>query len=153
MIPYWSRSTVAFHQKDYAWLIKSIKNTFALFLFFIIGYFILFFSFDFLVKIWLKRDFPFEKGLIITMCVFYILHSLMSLTTSFINGSGLINTQLVVYLIIGLANIPLSIFMGYYLGMGVTGIRLATTILILFANVAFCFNLFYILHSLKKQIS
>ena len=69
------------------------------------------------------------------MAFFYSIYTLMGVECQFINGTGLITTQLIIYIIIGILNIPLSIIMGVYLGMGCFGIRLATTVLVLIAVI------------------
>ena len=52
-----------------------------------------------------------------------------------------LNCQLVLMTFMGAANIPLSIFLAKNCGLGVVGIRLATTILMAIAAIVFPINL------------
>jgi len=149
LVPYWSRTTVAFAQNDYTWVKNSIKKVSALYALFILGYIVLVFIFKPLVAMWLGRELSYQDGLLPTMCVFYILYSALAVECQFINGSGKINVQLIMYCLISIANIPLSIYMGVTCGMGVVGIRLATTILVLIEVLVLGFNLLSIVKKLK----
>lgn len=151
MVPYWSRSTVAFAQLDYFWIRSSIKKTFSIFSLFFVGYLLLMLLFKPLTFLWLHRELECESGIVPVMCVFFILHSFIGWETSFINGSGKINTQLITYAVIGIANIPLSIFLGVKMNMGTVGIRLATTLLLIIAVIVFGFDLIRIVSEVKKE--
>lgn len=145
LIPYWSRSTIAFENKDTKWLLSSIKKTsFICFLFIVLNVFILGFT-RIIFAIWIGKDFPINISLNIIMCVFYSLLSIIAVETQFINGSGKINMQLTVYAIIGFLNIPLSIILGVFCDFGVVGVRAATTILITFASMLFALNLYQLI--------
>ena len=84
------------------------------------------------------------------MCLFYCLFSILCVECQFINGSGKINVQLISYIIIGIANIPFSIFLGVNCNMGVVGVRLATTILVLIEVVVLFINLLFIISKKSK---
>ena len=151
MVPYWSRSAVAFAKHDYIWVRNSIKKTSIFLSLFIFGYFGLALLFKPLTNLWLHRELEYQSGIVPIMCIFYILHSISGLETSFINGSGKINTQLLVFGIIGTLNIPLSIYMGVNLNMGTVGIRLATTILMAIAVIVLGIDLYRIVNKLKHD--
>ncbi|MFR1517247.1 MAG: lipopolysaccharide biosynthesis protein [Clostridia bacterium] len=151
LVPYWSRTTVALARREISWVKKSIKKVSLLCCLFVIGYFILFLFFKPLVQIWLQKNLLYPKGLILVMFIFYTLYSVLAVECQFINGSGKINIQLIIYLIIGIANIPLSIYLGVYKNLGVVGIRLATTILVLAADIVLGLNLKNIIKRLEKE--
>lgn len=134
-VPYWSRTTVAYNQGDLRWIKKSIKKVLAVGMGFIACYFIMAVLFEPVINIWLKRNLDNQSGLVFLMAFFYSIYTLMGVECQFINGTGLITTQLIIYIIIGILNIPLSIIMGVYLGMGCFGIRLATTVLVVIAVI------------------
>ena len=151
LVPYWSRSAVAFSQNDYEWVKDSIKKVSVICALFICGYFALLIIFKPLVALWMRRELTFQPGLILVMCIFYSIYSILGVECQFINGSGKINTQLIIYAIIGIANIPFSILLGVQFGMGPVGIRLATTILISIEVIILAFDLLRIVNKLKQD--
>ena len=151
MVPFWSRATVAFKNHDIPWLKSSIRKTGLMCAVFIAGYILLAVLFKPIVSVWLGKDLNYEPGLILVMCAFFCLFSLLCVECQFINGSGKINVQLISYVVIGIANIPLSIFMGVHMNMGTVGVRLATTILIFFEVIILGFNLLSIIIKSKKE--
>ena len=83
------------------------------------------------------------------MCVFYTLYSFLAIACQSINGTGLIHIQLILYIILGLMNIPLSLYLGVYCDMGVFGIRFATTILVFIEVIVLGFNLKEIINKIE----
>ena len=140
-VPYWSRTTVAYNQGDSLWIKKSIKKMLGVGLGFIVCYFVMAVVFEPVINIWLNRNLDNQTGLVFLMAFFYSIYTLLGVECQFINGTGLITTQLIIYIIIGILNVPLSIIMGVYLGMGCFGIRLATTVLVMAAVIVLGFDL------------
>lgn len=141
IVPYWSKTTVAVSKKNISWIKCSIKKVT-----FVAGIFICFYIFMGIIfspvmKIWLHKELLFQSGLVSIMVLFYSLYTLLGVECQFINGIGKIETQLVIYIIIGTINVPLSIFLGVYVGLGCVGIRLATTILVAIAVMVLAVNL------------
>jgi O-antigen/teichoic acid export membrane protein len=151
LVPYWSRTTQAMSHNDVGWIKNSIKKTSALCALFTIGYFLVFLIFKPVVTIWLQKELQYPDGLTLIMFVFYSLYSILAVECQFINGTGKINTQLAMYIFIGIANIPLSIFLAVYADMGIFGIRLATTILVFIAIIILGVNLIHIIKDLEKK--
>ena len=104
------------------------------------------------VALWLGRELDYQPGLIEVMCLYYILFSIVALNTHIINGTGKINFQVVLMSFLGVINIPLSVFFAKEIGLGVVGVRLATTILIGIAAVSFSINLNYILKKIERNV-
>lgn len=150
MVPYWSRSTVAFKNSEIVWLKDSIKKTFGVAGIFIIGYIFISLFFQPICSIWLRKELSFQTGLIPVMCIFYSLFSILCVECQFINGSGKINVQMISYIIIGVLNIPFSIILGVGFNMGVVGIRLATTFLVFIEVIVLAFNLLSIFRQQAK---
>lgn len=148
LVPYWSKTTEALIRRDYKWIKISIKRLKYICVLFCIGYSLIAVLFKSITYIWLGRNLNYSSGLIIVMCVYYCLYSVVSINIQFINGSGKINFQLILLTIMGVINVPFSIFLASTLGLGVVGIRLATTILMAVAAIAFPINLKYII---KKE--
>lgn len=130
-VPYWSKTTEALAIGDTKWVRDTIRKIRYVFLMFVAAYIILAIGFKPLARLWMGRDLAYQPGLILVMCTYYILYSFVTITTPFINGSGKINGQLVLSVFMGIANVPLSIFLSVNCGMGVVGVRLATTVLML----------------------
>ena len=151
MVPFWSRSSVAFKNCDLQWIKSSVRKTCYMCGLFIAGFILLAVLFKPIVSVWLGKDLEYEPWLIPVMCTFYCLFSLLCVECQFINGSGNINVQLISYLVIGIANIPLSIFMGVNMNMGAVGVRLATTILIFFEVIILGFNLCSIIKKANRR--
>lgn len=151
LVPYWSRSAVAFAEKDYRWVKNAIHKVLLFFLLFFAGYILLAVIFDPLVSAWLGRKLQYQPSLVPVMCIFYSLYSLSEFITSFTNGSGKVNVQLVVFAIAGILNIPFSIYLGVTKQLGTVGIRLATTILMFFSVIVLAIDLYNIVRTLRKE--
>ena len=85
------------------------------------------------------------------MFVFYSIYSILAVECQFINGSGLINTQMIAYCITGTMNIPFSIFLGVNCGMGPFGVRVASTILLTLEVIVLTINLHKILLKVRQE--
>lgn len=151
IVPYWSRTTVAYNQGDVEWIKKSIRKVFLVGMAFIAGYFIMIFAFTPMIHLWLQRDLNNPNGLVILMAIFYSLYTLLGAECQFINGMGFINVQLITYIAIGVMNIPLSIFLGVHLNMGSFGVRLATTVLVALAVIILAINLRKTVSKVEKK--
>ncbi|WP_288951938.1 hypothetical protein [uncultured Catenibacterium sp.] len=152
LVPYWSRSTVAYLYNDYDWFIQSLRKVCKVGIMFLLGYTVLRISFIPLVTLWLGYTPSFENGIPTIMYVFYIIYSILGIECQFINGSGQINTQLVMYCIAGVANIPFSIFLGVTCKMGTCGIRLASLILISIQVIVLGINMYKLIMEIKEKV-
>lgn len=151
-IPYWSKTTIAFAENDYKWVGNAIKGLYRICFIFVLMYIIAAIVFKPVVALWLGRELDYQPGLIEVMCLYYILFSIVALNTHIINGTGKINFQVVLMSFLGVINIPLSVFFAKEIGLGVVGVRLATTILIGIAAVSFSINLNYILKKIERNV-
>lgn len=151
LVPYWSRSTVAFEKKDVNWIKKSLKNAMCVCGVFIFGYILLAVIFKPLVNIWMHKSLDISTNLIVVMTIYYSIYSILGVECQFINGSGKINIQLIVYIFAGILNIPLSIFIGVKCGVGPAGIRIATAILVFIMVLLLGFNLKKIIRITEKS--
>lgn len=151
LVPFWSGSTVAFEKKDVKWIKTSLRNASVMCGLFVAGYLILAFVFRPLVNLWMGKQLGIDTSLILVMAIYYSLYSILGVECQFINGSGKINLQLVLYVFAGVMNIPLSIFIGVYCQLGPMGIRLATGILVLIMVILLGFNLRNIITNTEKN--
>lgn len=150
MVPYWSGTTEALTTNNNNWIRKSLWKSIQVLGVFMLGYIILAFAFDDLVYIWLGEKLIYQTTLVPLMCLFYILYSVLNVESQFINGTGYIDLQMILYIVLGIANVPFSIFLGVHYGLGPVGIRLATTILVCIADVVLAFNLKIILRKVLR---
>lgn len=151
IVPYWSKTTDALAQGDIVWIKQSIKRLNVIGIVFCVGYVVLAIAFKPIAAIWLHKSLEYPDGLVIVMCIYYCLYSIVSVNTQFINGIGKINGQLVIMVLMGALNIPLSIFLAKTMGLGVVGVRLATTVLMAIATVYFPIDLYRIIKSIDKE--
>lgn len=149
LVPFWSQSTVAFAKRDINWICLSLKNASLMCGLFIIGYFVLALLFKPLISLWVGKELIISNGLILVMALYYSLYSILGVECQFINGSGKINLQLLLYVIAGIMNVPISILIGVYFGLGPLGIRLATGILVLIMVILLGINLKRIIRNMK----
>ena len=151
-IPYWSECTAAIERGNINYVSESAKRLMKICALFVLLYIFFAFFFRPIAYLWLHKELIYQNGLIEVMCLYYCLFSVVQVYTTLINGTGKINFQLILMIISGALNIPLSVFMARDLDMGVLGVRLATTILIAIQAVAYPINLKYELNKLKANL-
>ena len=150
-VPYWSKTTQAVAQNNIAWIKSNIKHLNYIGALFVAGFILLALLFKPITNIWLRKELDYPSGLVLVMCVYYCLYTIMTVKVKIINGTGMIDFQMIFMVIIGVLNIPFSIFLAKNCGLGVVGIRLATTILMLAAAIAFPLDLRRIIKILEKK--
>ncbi len=129
LISLWSAVTYVAEKDNYAWIKREIKNLTYIWSLFICGVVVVSFMFNWIVKIWLGENaFVYEPSLIIVFAIFTILNAFGAIYVNVANGLGVIKLQMICSIIGAVLNIPLSIFLADTLGMGLTGIRLATIV-------------------------
>lgn len=150
-VPYWSKTTQAYERGDIRWLRKSMKqlNLFAGMS--IVGFIVLAVVFRPIAYIWLGRSLDYPDGLIFVMCIYYCLYTIVTVKVQMINGTGKINFQLGLMSFMGIVNVPLSIFLAKTCELGVVGVRLATTLLMAIAAIAFPINLRMIVKKIERE--
>lgn len=126
--PYWSSFTEAYTKKDFEWIKKSVSNIQKLWMLVPICLIGMVFLADWFYKIWVGDKIKVPFDLSISMALFVVLVTFNMIYVNFINGVGKIKLQLITSLISMTINIPLSIYMGKYLGWGSTGVILATCV-------------------------
>lgn len=124
--PYWSSFTEAFAKKDFEWIKKSVYNIQKLWLLIPGGLIGMIFLADWFYKFWVGDKVTVPLQLSMAMAFFVLLLTFNMIYVNFINGVGKIKLQLMTSLISMIINIPLSIYLGKFLGWGTTGVILAT---------------------------
>lgn len=141
--PLWSAYTEAYIKKDYTWIKKVILklNIFMIPIIITIG--LLFVSFNFIVTIWIGQPMNVSKNLIFLVGVYTIISVWNNIYAYFLNGVGYLQISFVLCTIIASLNIPLSIYMGKYLNLGLEGV--------VFANIL-CLSIGAIIQPIQTYI-
>ncbi|WP_031443974.1 lipopolysaccharide biosynthesis protein [Arenibacter algicola] len=124
--PYWSSFTEAYAKKDFEWIKKSVSNIQKIWLSIPVGLVGMIFLADWFYEFWVGDKVKVSMQLSLAMAFFVVLLTFNMIYVNFINGVGKIKLQLITSLISMSINIPLSIYLGKYLGWGSTGVILAT---------------------------
>lgn len=131
--PYWSAYTDAYAKKDMAWIRSAMKKMHMLLLgISCLGVLMLLISPVF-YKIWLGNTVNIPMMLSVIMAIYMIIGSWGGIYTSMLNGIGKLKLQLIMIIITGLLNIPLSIIL--LKSMGIAGTVLANVILSAAINI------------------
>ncbi|PSW60646.1 hypothetical protein C0W54_14305 [Photobacterium kishitanii] len=118
----------AFYKNDFFWIIGTIKKLNFVFLFLIIGVFLLIPLSPYIIKVWIGYNINIPVMLPLYFGLFVLLRIYSDLYLTFLNAVGKLNIQLIISIIGAVINIPLSIFFIKYLDMGSHGVILATCI-------------------------
>lgn len=144
MVPFWSKTTQEIEKKNYDKVKRYFCNLNKLCIIFAVGCILVAIFFKPLVTLWLRQNLLFSKELIYVMCVYYIIYSFCGVSSPFINGMGGVNGAMLLGVLQGILNIPLSFYFAKVVGMGIVGIRMGTLVVVLFGAV-FQFAYFYYL--------
>lgn len=126
MSPFWTAITDAYAKKDYTWISKTINRLLIILLFgSAISLLLVLFSGK-IFSMWLGPQIHIPFNLIYLMGVFAVAMAWLNIFSYFSNGIGLVRVQTISYLCSALFNIPLSIYLGKYLGLGSAGVLIAT---------------------------
>lgn len=129
--PFWALFSDAFQKKDFIWIKKTIIRLNKIFLFFILLIVIFYFSSEFIIKLWLKRDINISNNLIFFMAIFVLIRVYGIIYMTFLNGIGKVKLQMYLYIFGAIINVPLSIYFVNYLNLGSSGVILGTILSVL----------------------
>jgi O-antigen/teichoic acid export membrane protein len=129
--PYWSTFTEAYFKKDYDWIKKSMKNLKRFVIVFCLFSFVLLLISNLLFELWVGKKVEISFGLSFLRCIYTCLIIYLTPLNYFINGVGKIKLQLYQTIIMGILNIPISIFLAKYCGLGVLGVLLGTILCVI----------------------
>ena len=152
IVPIWSRTTVAVTDGDSAWIKNAVKKLNILLIPFFVGFFVLIFVYKPLAYIWLGRNLDYQKGIIFINAAYFTVYLIGSLYAYVLNGIGSVNYQLVLNVAEAFINIPLSIYFAVNRGMGVFGIKLATTMLVTISAITLPINLKIVLKKMDNKM-
>ena len=151
IVPYWSQTTAAVAQGNINWIKQAAKKLNIMALVFSVFLMVLASVFEPLARIWLGKELFYPPGLITVVCCFYILMSIIAVNVQLINGTGYLNIQVVMNILMGICYIPLAMYLSKDCGYGVMGIKLAGVIFNAVSVVIYPLNLLYIIKKLERE--
>lgn len=151
LIALWSAVTYRIAQKDYNWIINKIKQLLRIWLLFTLGVLLVSFFFNYIVKLWLGKNFyVYSTEIIILFGSYCSLTAFSAIYVNVVNGMGKIKLQLVLAIFEAIINIPLSIFLAKNCGMGIAGVKLATFFCAVISAIAMPIQVYSILNNNLK---
>lgn len=150
IVPYWSKTTAAIANNNIEWVKKvAIRLNIIAFVFSFVLVAVAFF-FRQLAFLWLKTELEYPPYLIPIMCLFYCLLSIIAVNVQIINGTGKVNIQVILNLLMGLAYIPLAVFFAKSCNYGVIGIKMVGVLYNIISVFVYPINLYFILKDYEK---
>jgi O-antigen/teichoic acid export membrane protein len=137
LAPYWSSITEAYINGDFEWIKKSMNNLIIISLGSILIIFLMVIASPIVYKIWIGDNIDIPLSLTFYMALFFSLTILYAPYTYFINGTGKVKLQMYSIAATAIINVPLSIFLAKNIGLGVSGVIIAT-ILCLVPHIILC---------------
>lgn len=139
--PIWSSFTKAVEEKDFKWIKNIIKKVEKLQVVIFFITLLLYGMFPYILKTWIGDSIKVGISLRIMFAIYVILNTYSNAYAYCLNGMGKIKFQRNVVIIQGLLNAPLSIVLAKTLNFGVSGVILATNILLTFSIIMYKFKL------------
>ena len=109
-------------------------------------------SSPFIFEIWIGDEVKVPFILSATFALYAALLSWTGMFSKFLNGVGKVKIQLYITIFQCLTNIPLAIFLAKYLGLGLSGVVLATNLNLLIAAIILPLQVFKIANQKAKGI-
>ena len=128
LTPMWSAYTEAYVKDDFGWIKNAINKILKVWMLLSILVIIMIFAANLVYDVWLNSRIKVPVALTILMGLFAIMSNWNNIFAYFINGVGKIRLQLYASVIVGIINIPLSIYFAKNLNMGISGVMAATCV-------------------------
>ena len=135
LAPFWSAFTEAYVKNEYDWIKNSIRKLIFIWAFLSFATVVMVIFSDFVYEIWVGPQVKVPFILSIASGVFVIIANWNNIFAYFINGVGKVRIQIYYSIFIAIINIPLSIFLAKTIGLGITGVMVATNISLIFASI------------------
>ncbi len=115
--PLWPAFTDAYTKKDYTWMNNMYKKMQKLYLFLCLMISLIVILSPILIKLWVGDKVSVPFILTLSIAVYTLIHCWDTLQVTLINGTGKVELQSHVILIGLLLHVPLSLFLGKYIGI------------------------------------
>ncbi|WP_163712897.1 lipopolysaccharide biosynthesis protein [Mangrovibacterium lignilyticum] len=133
--PFWTAYTEAITKRDFEWIKRVLKNLNKMWILFATGILFILLLSPWIFRIWLGDNLQIPLNLSASFAIYALLLSWSGMFSQFLNGVGKIKIQLYISIFQCLTNIPLAILLAKNLGIGISGVILATNLNLLFAAV------------------
>lgn len=117
--PYWTAFTEAYYKKDFLWIKSNVNKLIKYWFLSIVVLIIMILCAKILIKLWVGNSIAVSLPLSISICFYIIVFNWNSIFANFLNGVGKIRIQIIYAIIMGIVNIPISIFLVNYLKWGI----------------------------------
>ena len=124
--PYWSAFTEAYIKKENDWIKNTILTVMKLWIVFILVAIVMLLVSNFVYDLWVGSSVKIPFLLSLVMALYVIMLSSTMIFGSFLNSIEKIRLSIYHAIFIGIVNIPLSVYFAKNLGLGSTGVMLAT---------------------------
>jgi len=128
--PLWSAFTHAYAMNDFEWIKNTVRKFVTVWFILIIVIVVMILCSNWVYKLWIGQGLLIPYSLTISMGVFVIQNTWIIIFTYFVGGVGKMRLITIIHIFAGALNIPLCIFFAM-IGMGSTGVMLATIICLL----------------------
>lgn len=126
LTPFWSKITQKAASGDFAWISRALSRVLLVLIPTAACLLVLALFFEPIAELWLGVRLGYDPGLIWCMAVYYVMYLFASVTSTFANGLGRVNLQLIFAVVGAVVNVPLSVFLCSFVGLRSTGVLLAT---------------------------
>ena len=124
--PMWSAYTDAFAKKEIAWIKQATKNIYRLWGAVFLGLVVMLLVSNYAYYLWVGDSVSIPFSLSFVMALWVMLSTSIMVFSNFLSGISKIKLSLWHSVFVAIINIPLSIFFAKNLGMGSTGVMLAS---------------------------
>ena len=150
LTPYWSAFTDAYAKNDMDWIKSALKKLRRLWIYVTIGAFVLCAVSGPLYRLWVGNAVVVPVGLSLALAVNISVQTWQVIHAYMLNGVGKLRVQLILLVVTGVLNIPLSIFLIKY--CGIQGTVIANIIMLLVMDIAFTYQCRLIMRGEAKGI-
>lgn len=152
LAPFWSAFTDAYVTQDFLWIKRAIhKLIFIWVILSVVAILMIFFS-NFIYRIWVGENISVPVMISIATGIFVIVANWNNIFTTFVYGVGKLRIQVVYSIFTAILNIPLSIFLAKTIGLGITGVMIATIICLIFSSLLSPLQYFKLINGKTKGI-
>ena len=131
--PFWSAITEAWAKKEFEWIKTIMKKLLSIWwIIVVIGIFMLIAS-PWIYKIWIGKSINIPFTLSALVIIWVITKCWNGIFSHFLNGTGKINMQLYISILVAFINIPTAIVLGHELG--IIGILISNCIFAIFQAI------------------
>lgn len=128
LVPLWPAYTDAYSRKDFSWIKMQLRRQLLIASTLFIGALIMVVAGPYITFFWIDKDFYVPLSTYIMFSIFIIITVWNNVFAYYVNAINKTDIQLFTAVVGALLNVPLSIFLVKYLGLGLDGILLSTVL-------------------------